>query len=101
MAQTVQIDLVRGYAPHARQVEFHCNNAKYRAFIGGVRSGKTEAGVAEAIKQAMLQPMSRGCVVAPTYTMLVSTVIPIFRERLADELIAGDGLKGSRQAQMI
>ena len=94
MAQTVQIDLVRGYAPYAKQVEFHRSNAKYRAFIGGVGSGKTEAGVAEAIKQAMLQPMSRGCAVAPTYTMLISTVIPVFRERLADELIAGGWSKG-------
>jgi phage terminase large subunit-like protein len=38
-----------GYQPHAKQQEFHSSTAKKRLYIGGNRSGKTTAGVAEMI----------------------------------------------------
>lgn len=38
-----------GYQPHDKQKEFHSSTAKKRLYIGGNRSGKTTAGVAEMI----------------------------------------------------
>ena len=49
------------------QLEFWNNTAKYRAFIGGIGSGKTKAGSIECLRQPS---GSIGCVLAPTYGML-------------------------------
>lgn len=40
---------ILGYEPHDKQLQFHSSTAKKRLYIGGNRSGKTTAGVAEGI----------------------------------------------------
>lgn len=40
------------YKPHSKQKQFHCAKEKFRLMLGGNRSGKTEAGVLEAIFHA-------------------------------------------------
>lgn len=40
---------IYGYTPHAKQEAFHSSYAKKRLYIGGNRSGKTTAAVAESI----------------------------------------------------
>lgn len=93
-AKIVSVDALRGYNPHPKQVEFHEDSARFRAFVGGIGSGKTEAGVGESVKQALLQAGSRGAVVAPTYPMLKDVILPVFRERLSPTLIDGGWSKG-------
>lgn len=53
------------------QLEFWQDTHRYRAFIGGVGSGKTYAGALECIRQ---NP-SRGAVIAPTYRMLMDATL--------------------------
>jgi len=48
------------------QREFWRSPARYRAFVGGVGSGKSRAGAVEALRQ----PPGVGMVLAPTYPML-------------------------------
>lgn len=48
------------------QREFWQSPARYRAFVGGVGSGKSRAGALEALRQ----PPGVGMVLAPTYPML-------------------------------
>lgn len=38
-----------GYVPHDKQVAFHAADRRHRLYIGGNRSGKTTAGIAEDI----------------------------------------------------
>lgn len=40
---------IHAYDPHEKQKRFHSSTARQRLYIGGNRSGKTTAGVAEAI----------------------------------------------------
>ncbi len=62
--------IVIPYKPHKKQREFHRAKASRKAFIGGIGSGKTTAGVNEAIREAIRQPGSLGVIAAPTYPML-------------------------------
>jgi hypothetical protein len=59
------------------QMEFWENPSRFRAFVGGVGSGKTRAGVVEVLR---MPGSSRGCVVAPTYRMLQDATIHTFLE---------------------
>ena len=67
------------------QRAFWQSPARYRAFVGGVGSGKTYAGVAEILKQPA---RSFGMVVAPTYPMLrdatLRTVTDMLEPLIAD-----------------
>ena len=76
MAETrcLDIDLKTATDP---QFSFWCDASKYRAFIGGIGSGKTFAGVVEILKQPA---GSRGAVIAPTYNMLKKAPIRSFLE---------------------
>jgi len=40
---------IYGYVPHEKQKQFHSSGAKIRLYVGGNRSGKTTAAVAESI----------------------------------------------------
>lgn len=58
---------------HTKQIEFHYgfpDGIDFRGYVGGRASGKTMAGAAEAVRQAVEQPMSEGVILAPTYKML-------------------------------
>jgi PBSX family phage terminase large subunit len=84
----VQKKLIRiPYLPEPKQRVFHASTAKFRAFIGGIGSGKTTAGVNEAIKLAIQYPGSFGVIVAPTYTMLRDSTQREFFKYLPRELI--------------
>lgn len=45
MSVTVELD----YQPLPTQARFHASPAKFRAFVGGLGSGKTRAGCVEAL----------------------------------------------------
>ena len=51
----------------APQLEFWGSPSKYRAFVGGIGSGKTFAGAIEVLRQPS---GSAGAILAPTYSML-------------------------------
>ncbi len=53
--------------PLPAQQKFWESDRRIRAFVGGIGSGKTLAGVVEIVRQP---PMSYGTVLAPTYPML-------------------------------
>lgn len=73
MPQTIKID----HGGTKPQMEFWQDPARFRAFVGGVGSGKTRAGVVEVLR---MPARSRGCVVAPTYRMLMDATIHTFLE---------------------
>lgn len=61
------------------QMLFWESDSRFRAFVGGVGSGKTYAGSLEILRQP---PATRGAVIAPTYRMLMDatldTIMKIF-----------------------
>lgn len=64
------------YSPHSRQKLFHKDNHRYRLFLAGYGTGKTSCAVIETYLQAtVVHPGKRGCLVAPTETMLRDTLI--------------------------
>jgi len=66
------------------QGRFLMSDARYRAFIAGVGSGKTFAGVMATLKAC--QRSERGAVVSPTYPMMKDVILPTFRD-LAEPFI--------------
>jgi len=54
------------------QLDFWLAPERFRAFVGGVGSGKTYAGVLEILRQP---PGTRGAVLAPTYRMLMDATL--------------------------
>jgi hypothetical protein len=61
-----------------KQLEFWRSDARIRAFIGGLGSGKTRAGAIEILRQPA---GSLGIVVAPTYRVLQDATQRTFLER--------------------
>lgn len=59
------------------QKEFWTSEKQFRAFVGGVGSGKTHAGVIEILRQPA---GSIGMVCAPTFTMLKDATLRTFNE---------------------
>lgn len=59
------------------QREFWTSDKQFRAFVGGVGSGKTHAGVMEILRQPA---GSIGMVCAPTFTMLKDATMRTFNE---------------------
>lgn len=74
------------------QYEFLRSSARYRAFVAGVGSGKTYAGVLASL--VACQRAERGAIVAPTYPMLKDVVLPTFRE------VAGGGVEALNKADL-
>ena len=66
------------------QVAFWRSDARVRAYIGGIGSGKTFAGVIEALRQP---PKTTGLIVAPTYPMLRDSTQACFFELTPRSLI--------------
>lgn len=71
------------YTGHAAQRSFWSSPAPYRAFVGGIGSGKTYAG---AMQLLAMPPRSIGMVVAPTYSMLRDAALATFME-IAEPLV--------------
>jgi len=74
------------------QYDFLASPARFRAFVGGVGSGKTYAGCLAALMAA--KTSERGAVVAPTYPMLKDAVIPTWNE------LAEGGMADFNKAEM-
>ena len=75
------------YKPWAKQKIFHDSDKKFRAFVGGLGSGKSVAGAIEAIKTMVNCPGSMGAILAPTYPLLRDSTIKTFFDFLPRELI--------------
>ena len=69
---------------HPRQVAFWKSPARYKAFVGGIGSGKTLAGVCHTL----LSQAKTTLVIAPTYPMLRDAVAHSFLEHLPRQLIS-------------
>ncbi len=83
MAAT-ELDLTTGYKPwatprHEKQLAFHGNRARFRAFVGSIGSGKTLAGIHETMWW-LAEPNTVGLAAAPTYPMLTKTILVEFDE---------------------
>lgn len=78
---------VEGTVP---QSEFWTNRSRFRAFVGGVGSGKTYAGVMEILRQP---PGSRGAVIAPTYRMLMDATLDTLMKLFNKAGIVKDWIK--------
>ena len=61
------------YNPYPKQRMFHDSRAKFRTYSGGVGSGKTLAGIYEALKQSLTFPNNLGLVGRLTYPELDDT----------------------------
>lgn len=75
------------YKPYNKQKLFHDSNHKFRAFIGGLGSGKTLAGSAETIKTMLEYPKCLGAILAPTYPLLRDSTIKTLLGLIPRELI--------------
>jgi len=69
--------VIKHHRATAPQRRFWANKARYRAFVGGVGSGKTRAGVVETLRQP---GRTVGMVLAPTYPMLRDSTLRSVRE---------------------
>ena len=74
-----------GYAPFARQREFHDSRAKYRLFGGAAGPGKTKALLYEAIYQAHLHPGVDTLLMRRTFPELEASLITYFRRDVPRE----------------
>lgn len=89
---------IHGYDPHEKQRLFHQSHAKKRLYIGGNRSGKTTAGVAEDIWyltgvhpfKRVYEPPVAGRVIGVDFLRGVKTIlIPQFQRWLPPSYLIG------------
>jgi len=73
-------DLEINFKASPHQKEFFLLKTRYRAFIGGIRSGKSYAGAIQCLKLALQKPGCTGMVGGVTYPMINDVIIPIFEE---------------------
>ncbi|MGD1210706.1 MAG: terminase family protein [Candidatus Acidiferrales bacterium] len=83
-ASAKQIEL--GYAPFAKQQEFHASPAKYRLFGGAAGPGKTKALLMEAILQAHEHPGANTLLLRRTFPELEQSLLLYFRREVPREL---------------
>lgn len=76
------------YQPLPIHTGFHTSTAQERALFGAFGSGKSYAGVAEAIAWCLEQPGIRGAIARLTIPELRDTTEPIFMEMLPPEILA-------------
>lgn len=74
------MSLRKRFTLHPRQYEFFWSPARFRAYIGGIRSGKTYVGALAMLTELLKTPGSLGMVVAPTYTVIRDSTWRTFRE---------------------
>lgn len=71
MKEQIQLGYPKPALP--KQKRFHNSKAKFRAYIGGVGSGKTICGCMEALIQSSKSRNNLGLIGAPTYRQLKDT----------------------------
>ena len=76
MSNEVEVELLKA------QAEFIFSNALYPAIIGGLGSGKSEAGIHRAIKLKIDTPKQNTGYYLPTYDLITLMAIPRFEEML-------------------
>lgn len=79
---------IYSYSPLPKQREFHESDAFLRMYQGGFGSGKTKAGVWEAIDVSMAYPGNFGIIARRTYRELEDTTKKTFFDECPKELIA-------------
>jgi PBSX family phage terminase large subunit len=79
--------IILKYKPLPKQIEFHKSGAKFRAYIGGLGSGKTKAGSVETIDFLVTNPGALFLIGAPTYKMLNDATKRTFFELLNPDMI--------------
>jgi len=75
------------YYPNPKQELFHVSNAKYRAFIGGIRSGKTFAGAQETFRVCDRYKGIKALVISPTYPILNESTLETLRRIIPEDMI--------------
>ena len=75
------------YEPLPKQAEFHQAKNKYRCFVGGFGSGKTKAGVWEAIQLCLEEPGNIGLIARKTYQELTDTTWHTLLDELPEEIV--------------
>lgn len=85
MQQSVKCQIE--YEPLPAQRKFHQSLAKFKAFVGGIGSGKTHAGAIEAILFCILNAGCTYMVVSASYKMLEDATKPMFFKLLPREFI--------------
>jgi len=81
------MEIIINYKPYNKQKKFHNSKKKFRAFIGGLGSGKTLAGSIEAIRTMIKYPNTMGAILAPTYPLLRDSTIRTMLEWMPRKLI--------------
>lgn len=84
MSETKQLLLPK---PHPAQYDFITSPAKFRAFVGGIGSGKTYIGCSEMVAFATANPGNLHAIVAQTYPMLRDATQRTFFQVCPEELI--------------
>ena len=79
------------------QQKFWSSDARFRLFVGGIGSGKTRAGIIEALR---MPPHSTGMIVAPTYPMLRDATLRTFLELTRSANILVSFKQGEMQAKL-
>lgn len=86
-----RIRLLPDYYPLPSQRDFHDagplpitpdtepGTAKFRAYVGGIGSGKSKANVAEGLRWAAMYPGCAGIMVSPTFPQLKKTILVEFK----------------------
>jgi hypothetical protein len=82
--------------PTNPQREFFESRSRFRAFVGGVGSGKTWAGTIEVWRQ----PPSVGMVLAPTYPMLRDATLRTFLELSREAGLLKQWIKSEYRAEL-
>jgi len=79
--------IILDYKPHKNQRIFHNSKVKFRAYVGGIGSGKTLAGCIETIKFIIKNPGCLFVIAAPTYPMLRDSTLRTFFQICPKNLI--------------
>lgn len=99
---------IHGYRPHSKQANFHSSESKKRLYIGGNRSGKTTAGVAEDIFylrgehpfKRVYEPPVYGRVIGVDFLRGVKSIlIPQFQRWLPPTMLKGGSWSRSYDAE--
>ena len=81
------------YEPLPKQLEFHSSGAPFKAYVGGVGSGKTKALCWEAILLSVEFSGNLGLIGRKTYTELRDSTMKQFFEECPEEIMMGGSIE--------